>query len=685
MGNRSRQAKNKQREPEPISDDLINKLKRQRGLPEEPLSVSEPKGKKAKVLEKPKKNRAANAKSLPLSKPATAPKKKMAKPVVAEFEDSAFTSDLEENDEDVPTDIDVSDSNASSGGDGESDAEDIVHLDIDDASSDEAGHDEDSWEDVNEDELAVPAANGVEDSDSAQDDTEVKAMFDDSDDSEVEETEFERKAREEDEQERLDQEEAEKELLINIEEREALVLPEYNDEDDGPKEDISVVQTRIGEIIRVLNNFKELRQENKSRSEYVEVLIRDLATYYGYNRFLAELLFNLFPLSEIVEFFEANEVPRPVVIRANTLKTRRRDLAQALINRGVNLEPIGKWSKVGIQVFDSPVPIGATPEYLAGHYMLQAASSFLPVIALAPQEGERVLDMCAAPGGKTTYIANDVQKDRMKALVGNIHRLGIKNTIVSNYDGREFPGVSAGFDRVLVDAPCSGTGVISKDASVKVNKSAEDLAFLTHVQKELILSAIDACSHDSETGGVIVYSTCAITVDENEAVIEYALKKRPNVKLVDPGLEFGVEGFTAYRGKQFHPSMHLTRRYYPHTHNMDGFFVAKLQKTGKFVREEEKKAKQGPSAGAKAMHKSEQEKEEQQQVAFDDAEDAAFLKDLQPKKEAKPRNKVNHPKPMRPALPKAEDPHKNPKLTRQEKKSKKKEALKKLSSKGVIE
>lgn len=180
-------------------------------------------------------------------------------------------------------------------------------------------------------------------------------------------------------------------------------------------------------------------------------------------------------------FFEANETPRPVTIRTNTLRTRRRDLAQALINRGVNLEPIGKWSKVGLQVFESSVPIGATPEYLAGHYMLQAASSFLPVIALAPQPEERVLDMASAPGGKATYIsallqntgvvfANDSNKARTKSLTANVHRLGCKNVVVCSYDGREFPKVMGGFDRVLLDAPCSGTGVISKDPSVKVNK-----------------------------------------------------------------------------------------------------------------------------------------------------------------------------------------------------------------------
>ncbi|KAH9318761.1 hypothetical protein KI387_020530, partial [Taxus chinensis] len=85
--------------------------------------------------------------------------------------------------------------------------------------------------------------------------------------------------------------------------------------------------------------------------------------------------------------------------------TRRRDLAGVLINRGVNLDPLGKWLKVGLIIYDTQVPIGATPEYMAGHYMLQSASSFLPVMALAPREKERVVDMAAAPGGKTTYIA----------------------------------------------------------------------------------------------------------------------------------------------------------------------------------------------------------------------------------------------------------------------------------------
>ena len=114
---------------------------------------------------------------------------------------------------------------------------------------------------------------------------------------------------------------------------------------------------------------------------------------------MIEKFLQVFHINEIVEVLEANEVQRPVTIRTNTLKTRRRDLAQSLISRGVNLDPVGKWSKVGLVVYSSQVPLGATPEYLGGHYILQGASSLLPVMALAPQPGERVLDMASAPGG----------------------------------------------------------------------------------------------------------------------------------------------------------------------------------------------------------------------------------------------------------------------------------------------
>uniref|UniRef100_A0A4X2JSD1 NOP2 nucleolar protein n=1 Tax=Vombatus ursinus TaxID=29139 RepID=A0A4X2JSD1_VOMUR len=388
-------------------------------------------------------------------------------------------------------------------------------------------------------------------------------------------------------------------LQINLDGDGKLVLPSAWSHAQAP--DLQSVHQRIQDIVGVLRDFGSRREEGRSRAEYLSRLRRDLATYYSYGDFLIGKIMDIFPLSELVEFLEANEVPRPITLRTNTLKTRRRDLAQALINRGVNLDPLGKWSKTGLVVYDSSVPIGATPEYLAGHYILQGASSMLPVIALAPQEHERILDMCCAPGGKTSYIAqlmkntgvilaNDANAERLKSVVGNLHRLGVTNTIISHDDGRHFPKVVGGFDRVLLDAPCSGTGIISKDPSVKTNKDEKDIKRCAHIQKELLLSAIDSVNAASKTGGYIVYCTCSITVEENEWVVEYALKKR-NVRLVPTGLDFGQEGFTHFREHRFHPTLRSTRRFYPHTHNMDGFFIAKFKKFSNAIPQSKKSKK----------------------------------------------------------------------------------------------
>ncbi|XP_018336850.2 25S rRNA (cytosine-C(5))-methyltransferase nop2 [Agrilus planipennis] len=384
-------------------------------------------------------------------------------------------------------------------------------------------------------------------------------------------------------QKKQEQKDAQAELQLNIDQQEVFQFP--SEESVATLQD---VQQRMREVVVVLSNFNKLRDGIHSRKDYIDLLKKDICTYYSYNDFLMDKFMQLFPLSELLEFLEASEVQRPLTIRTNTLKTRRRDLAQALINRGVNLDPVGKWSKVGLVVYSSQIPLGATPEYLAGHYIIQGASSLLPVMALAPQENERILDMCAAPGGKASHIsaiikntgilfANDANKDRVKAVVGNFHRLGIVNSVICNYDGRKFPEVLKGFDRVLLDAPCTGTGVIAKDPSVKTSKDEQDIQRCFNLQRQLLLAAIDCANAKSTTGSYIVYSTCSVLPEENEWVIDFALKKR-NVKLVDTGLDFGTEGFVHYRQHRFHPSLKLTRRFYPHTHNMDGFFVAKLKK-----------------------------------------------------------------------------------------------------------
>ena len=370
---------------------------------------------------------------------------------------------------------------------------------------------------------------------------------------------------------------------------------ENDNENIKEKETIEHVISNIGDenlkiqnIVSILSDFKNLREEGKSRNDYILELKNLCQSYFEYNSDICDLIFNLFSPNEAVKFMEASESPKVLTIRSNSLKTKRRELAKNLISRGVNLDPLAEWSKVGLKIYSSTVPIGATPEYLSGQYMLQSPSSFLPVLALAPNPGEKILDMCASPGGKSTYIGqlmknegilvvNDLKKERIKSLFFNIHRMGIKNSIITNYDAREFAKLYNKFDRVLLDAPCSGLGVISKDRSVKMNRTFKEILNNSRLQKELILAAIDSCNLKGKGEGIIVYSTCTISVEENEWVIDYALKHR-YVKCIDTGLDIGEKGFVTFREKHFHPSISNTRRIYPHIHEIDGFFIAKLKK-----------------------------------------------------------------------------------------------------------
>ncbi len=282
---------------------------------------------------------------------------------------------------------------------------------------------------------------------------------------------------------------AETEQSTNLQSMRSFTLPTSDDleREKMMPPDVTLTHQRIQDILFVLSDFAAHRSDTRDRFEYVAQLRDDLAAYYGYQTELIEKFMELFAPSELVEFLDANEVQRPMTIRTNTLKTRRRDLAQALINRGVNLDPIGEWSKVGLKIYQSQVcvsvraaarlrrpelptqvPIGATPEYLAGHYMLQSAASMLPVMALGAKEGEKVLDMAAAPGGKTTYlasimkntgtlVANDFNKARLKSLTANLHRLGVRIAVVTNYDGRELPKHFQNFDRCVCahDVQCA--------------------------------------------------------------------------------------------------------------------------------------------------------------------------------------------------------------------------------------
>jgi len=281
-------------------------------------------------------------------------------------------------------------------------------------------------------------------------------------------------------------------------------------------------------------------------------------------------------------FVESMARPLPVTARINTLKTDRSRLLSRLTESKVSFRPFS-WYDLGLEL-DVEKP-GNLIENLMGHIHVQEEISMVSPIVLDPKPKERVLDMCAAPGSKTTQIAsmmenrgllvaNDPANTRVASLRSNCERAGAINVVVTRYDGRRFP--STKFDRVLVDAPCTGQGMARKDITVLDRWSLKRSLGLQRLQRALLKRATDLV----KPGGVIVYSTCTFAPEENEAVVSWVAERVPQVSLEKVSVE-GLEsspGLTEWDGSRFGDEMEKCARYYPHKNDAGGFFVAKLIK-----------------------------------------------------------------------------------------------------------
>lgn len=498
--------------------------------------------------------------------------------------------------------------------------------------SDDEAFDEDPFASSDEDGSQLIGSDEDVDMDGSDDDDGSDDSDDSDDDKKVSFKDLEKRSRKLEQQQKQIEQEAEEELQIGARTGSgADVLDFVKSGESVAITDLTQVKSRIGDLVLLLENFNKEIGNQISRIDLLEELTQRCTVYYGYNEELTAYFFKLMSPQEAVAWFEANESNRPITLRTNTLKTHRRELAAALIDRGADVDPVGDWTREGLKVGSSSVPIGATPEYLAGHYLLQSASSFVPVLALNPLPGEKVLDMSAAPGGKATHIGqlmrnkgilfvNDYKKQRCASMIANIHRLGITNTCVINMDGRRLPSHLSKLDKILLDAPCSGSGIVARDASVKQKRTPKDFLEHSALQKELLAAAVDMVDANSRTGGIIVYSTCSVAVEENEEVVNHILKTR-NVKLIELGLNgnIGEEGMTKFGEDRFDPSLKLTRRLYPHKHNMDGFFVAKFKKISNDIPERAKKDRRKdvlPKWDAETMAKA-----SEGLLSFDDEDD----------------------------------------------------------------
>lgn len=217
-----------------------------------------------------------------------------------------------------------------------------------------------------------------------------------------------------------------------------------------------------------------------------------------------------------------------------------------------------------------------------GEYYVQEESASIPVEILNPQPDEEILDLCSAPGGKTTQmaskienngliVANDASAKRMQSLQSNVYRTGSFCVRTTNYDGRNFP--SEKFDRVLVDAPCSGEG--NRFRRSFESADSDELRDLAELQKGILERGIEL----TRENGVIVYSTCTFAPEENEAVIDYIIEERDDVELCSIDVDFPHrEGVTEFEEMEFSEEVSKCVRVYPHHLKSGGIFVAKLRK-----------------------------------------------------------------------------------------------------------
>jgi NOL1/NOP2/sun family putative RNA methylase len=268
-------------------------------------------------------------------------------------------------------------------------------------------------------------------------------------------------------------------------------------------------------------------------------------------------------------------------LRVNTLATTAARLQERLAAKGVTLVRIpfladGFW-------YESPkFSLGATTEYLRGQYFLQEAASQLPVQALAPKPGETVLDMAAAPGGKTTQIAAALRNQgaliaieksnlRIHALKSHLDRCKVLNALVYNTDAAKAAEFGIPFDRVLLDAPCSGNYATSKDWFGQ--HGLFDIRALADIQRRLL----GAGTASLAKGGTLVYSVCSLEPEECELIIDWALRELP-VALEPVDIPIGRPGCTEVFSQQLHPTLARTRRLWPHETGTQGFYIAKLRK-----------------------------------------------------------------------------------------------------------
>jgi NOL1/NOP2/sun family putative RNA methylase len=273
-------------------------------------------------------------------------------------------------------------------------------------------------------------------------------------------------------------------------------------------------------------------------------------------------------------------------IRVNTLKISIEECKKRL-QKNWMLTQI-PWCKEGfwIEHNEGRRDIGNTVEHQLGYIYVQEAVSMIPPIVLDPKPHDLVLDMCAAPGSKSSQIAqymenkgiliaNDYQYIRLQPLGINLQRMGITNSIITLMEGRYFENSNLKFDKILVDAPCSGTGTIRKSLKTLKIWNPNVIRRLQGQQKQLIKTAFGILKE----GGTLVYSTCSVEPEEDEAVVDSLLETYQNAKLEEINLNIiRSEPILEFEGNTYKKEIKKSLRLWPQDNDTEGFFVAKIKK-----------------------------------------------------------------------------------------------------------
>jgi NOL1/NOP2/sun family putative RNA methylase len=304
-----------------------------------------------------------------------------------------------------------------------------------------------------------------------------------------------------------------------------------------------------------------------------------LSAEYGYDEWLVGRFIQYVP--DIRDFLAKMEKAPVRYIRVNTLKTSIKDLAIRLQSKGFEFKSTSIPEVLAVK--KASISLGATSEYLLGHYYIQDLSSCIAVEALDIKPNQMVLDMAAAPGGKTTFMAQKMQNSgiiiamesngrRARSMSFNLARCGVYNTCILKTNAVQAADkLEIKFDRVLLDAPCSCEGVIARDPTRKRSHKPEDVDYCSKIQDNMIESAINHV----RPGGILVYSTCSFAPEENEMVVDRILKDYSSVS-VEP-IPYGINGLVKFGDLSFADEMIDTRRLYPHLHDTTGFFIARLR------------------------------------------------------------------------------------------------------------